>query len=325
MPNPDDILYPAVDPYHHAWLQAPPSHSIYYEQCGNPDGQPVVVLHGGPGSGCTPVQRRFFDPAHYRIILLDQRGCKRSQPPGCIEENTAQHLVNDLESLREHLGIARWLVFGGSWGSTLALSYATTHPSAITGLILRGIFLCRPGELDWFLYQTKHFFPEAWEKFASYLPDDERADILKAYRRRVFSNDTHTALPAALNWSNFETEIMSLLPSDAPASPVDEAFIIGRARVQLHYLANGGFVNGQELLAHIDRIRHIPAIIVQGRYDMVCPPITAYELHQAWPEARLTVIPDAGHSAMEPGIVQALVNATRAFAQETESSLDRRS
>lgn len=315
MPSPDDYLHPTLEPYHHDWLRVSPLHSIYYEQCGNSDGQPVVVLHGGPGSGCTPAQRRFFDPAHYRIILFDQRGCKRSQPLGCIEENTTRHLVDDLEALREHLGVSRWLVFGGSWGSTLTLSYAAAHSSVITGLILRGIFLCRPDELDWFLYQSRHFFPEAWERFTSYLPYDEREDILHAFHRRVFSEDTHTALSAALNWSNFEAEIMSLLPGDAPASPVDDAVIIGRARVQLHYLAKGGFVDGQGLLARIDSFRHIPAIIVQGRYDMVCPPITAYELHQAWPQAQFTVVPDAGHSAMEPGIVQALVNAARSFEQ----------
>jgi proline iminopeptidase len=313
MSDSDDILYPALDPYHHGWLQASALHSIYFEQCGNPDGGPVVVLHGGPGSGCAPAQRRFFDPAHYRIILIDQRGCKRSQPLGCIEENTTRHLADDLEALREHLGIKQWLVFGGSWGSTLALAYANAYPQAVSGMILRGIFLCRPGELDWFLRQVRHFFPEAWEEFVAPLSASERNDILRAYHRLIFSDDRATIIASAIRWSQFETAILSLLPWNGIPALVDDDIVIGRARVQLHYLLNGGFVNGQALLEQIDNIRHIPAIIVQGRYDMVCPPLTAYELHRAWPEAQFKIIADAGHSAMEPGIVAALVDATESF------------
>lgn len=315
MPDSDDFLFPAIEPYRQEWLQVSPVHRIYYEECGNPDGKPLVVLHGGPGSGCTPVQRRFFDPAHYRIILFDQRGCKRSLPLGCTDENTTEHLVADIEALRLHLGISRWLVFGGSWGSTLALAYALSHPSPVSELILRGIFLCRPGELDWFLHQVRHFFPEAWEQFRSFLPKEERSDLLASYQQRACSDDTQTALAAATQWSNFEAAIMSLLPGNTAATPADEATVIGRARVQLHYLANGGFVDSSAMLAGIERIRHIPAIIVQGRYDMVCPPVTAFELHYAWPEAQFTIVPDAGHSAMEPGIVQALMNAARSFEQ----------
>jgi len=314
MPNPDDLLYPAIDPYHQNMMPVSPLHSLYFEQCGNPNGKPVVILHGGPGSGCAPAQRRFFDPAEYRIILFDQRGCKRSEPLGCIEENTTLHLVRDMEALRQHLGISKWMVFGGSWGSTLALAYARAHPQSITGLVLRGIFLCRPQELNWFLYQVRHFFPEAWEKFVSPLSRVERQAILPAYQKRIFSDDRQTALAAAIAWSHFEAEIMSLIPAPSTnAMPTEEAVIIGRARVQLHYLSNNGFIDGQELLNGLDHIRHIPAKIIQGRYDMVCPPCTAHELHYAWPEAEFTMVPDAGHSAMEPGIISALMTAVKSF------------
>jgi proline iminopeptidase len=313
MSDSDDTLYPDLDPYQHDWLQVSALHSIYFEQCGNPDGAPVVVLHGGPGSGCAPAQRRFFDPAHYRIILLDQRGCKRSLPLGCIEENTTGHLADDLEALREHLGITQWLVFGGSWGSTLALAYASKYPQAVSGMILRGIFLCRPSELDWFLRQVRNFFPEAWEDLVAPLPASDHGDILRAYHRLVFSDDRNGAIDSAMRWSQFETAIMSLLPGNGTPAFVDDDVVIGRARVQLHYLLNGGFIDGQALLEQIDGIRQIPSIIVQGRYDMVCPPLTAYELHQAWPEAQLNIIADAGHSAMEPGTASALVAATESF------------
>lgn len=313
MQNPDELLYPFLEPFDQGMLQVSPQHSMYYEQCGNPEGQAIAVLHGGPGSGCTPMQRRFFDPAVYRVILFDQRGCKRSQPLGCTTENTTEHLVEDIEALRQHLGVAQWIVFGGSWGSTLALAYAQAHPKWVSALILRGIFLCRPQELDWFLYQVRHFFPDAWARFAEPIPEAERSDMLAAYRRRIFSEDTRLALSAAITWSNFEADIMSLLPSAPSASPPDDATIIGRARVQLHYLAHSGFVDGQKILAGIDGIRHIPTQIVQGRYDMVCPPCTAFELHQAWPEAEFTIVPDAGHSAMEPGIIQALMRAVQSF------------
>ena len=315
MHNPDTLLHPALEPFQQAVLNVSAIHGIYYEQCGNPGGTPVVVLHGGPGSGCTPMQRRFFDPDIYRIVLFDQRGCKRSLPLGCTNENTTQHLIQDIEALRIHLGIPRWMVFGGSWGSTLALAYAQTHPEAISELVLRGIFLCRPHELEWFFYEVRHFFPEAWNKFAEFLPVNERNDIFSAYWGRIFSDDVTLALAAATCWSNFEAEIMSLLPTtpNAPSSELEAAAVIGRARVQLHYLSNNGFINGDDILARIDAIRHIPTKIIQGRYDMVCPPCTAYELHQAWPEAEFTMVADAGHSAMEPGIIKALMNAVQSF------------
>jgi proline iminopeptidase len=313
----DDILYPPLEPFQHGWLPVSSTHSIYFEQCGNPAGQPVVVLHGGPGSGCTPGQRRFFDPGHYRIVLLDQRGCNRSLPLGCVQENTTQHLVDDLEALRIHLDIPRWLVFGGSWGSTLALAYAAIQPQSITGLILRGIFLCRKQELDWFLQHARNFFPEAWQRLIAPLPPSERDDILSSYYRRVFSADQTQAFSAALNWNAYETAIMSLLPSSDSISVPDEAATIGRARVQLHYLRNLGFIEQRPLLERVGDFRNIPAVIIQGRYDMVCPPTTAHELHLAWPEAEFRIIADAGHSAMEPGIAAALVAATAAFKTHT--------
>lgn len=316
MPHLEEMLYPAIEPFHQGMLKVSDLHQVYYEQCGNPEGHPIVVLHGGPGSGCTPMQRRFFDPTVYRIILFDQRGCKRSQPLGCIEENTTDYLVQDIESLRNELGISKWIVFGGSWGSTLALAYALKHSDAINALILRGIFLCRAHELEWFFYQVRNFFPDAWEKFAGHLAEEDRRDIFTSYWKRIFSQDRAIALAASTYWSNFEAEIMSLIPmpaSDATSPAPDPSLVIGRAQVQLHYLANNGFVYGDEILESLGAIRHIPTKIIQGRYDMVCPPATAYELHLQWPEAEFIMIPDAGHSAAEPGITHALMQAAKAF------------
>lgn len=313
MPEPQCNLYPPIAPYEHGWLAVSRRHKLYYEQCGNPCGQPVVVLHGGPGSGCNPGQRRFFDPVHYRIVLFDQRGCHRSLPLGEVEENTLCHLVEDLEKLRSHLGIQRWLVFGGSWGSTLALAYAAKHAQAVTGFVLRGIFLCRARELGWFLYQVRQFFPEAWEALVMPLQPEERTDILGAYYRRVFSSDQPLAGASARNWNAYEAAIMSLIPGRQSGEELDIAQSIGRARVQLHYLVNLGFLAQWPLLDQLEHFRHLPAVIVQGRYDMVCPPISAFELHRAWPEAEFKMIADAGHTAMEPGIARALVAATDAF------------
>lgn len=273
----------------------------------------MVVLHGGPGSGCNAGQRRFFDPGHYRIILFDQRGCGRSTPAGGIEQNTIWHLVEDIEALRKHLSISRWLVFGGSWGSTLALAYASTYPQPVAGLVLRGIFLCRPAELDWFVNRSRWFFPEAWERLVSRLEVSERNNIMQAYRQRIFADDHQDAVDAARNWNAFEAAIMKLLPiADSDAGP-DDATTLARARVQLHYLMNLCFLQNRPLLQQVALCRAIPAIIIQGRYDMVCPPLTAYELHQAWPEAAFQMIPDAGHAASEPGTAAALVAATESF------------
>lgn len=311
----EPLVFPCIEPYANSWLEVSPTHRIYHEECGNPNGIPVVVLHGGPGSGCTPTQRRFFDPTFYRIVLFDQRGCGRSAPAGCIADNTTQLLVQDTEALRRHLGIDKWLVFGGSWGSTLALAYASTHPEYVRGLILRGIFLTRPSEIDWFLYQVRNIFPEAWLRLVEPLDSNERSDILGSYCRRVFGDDQAASISAAHNWNSFEGAIMNLLPPDATAMPAPDETVLARARVQLHYLANGCFLEEAPLLDRIDRFRHIPAVIVHGRYDMVCPIGTAHELHQNWPEADFRIIPDAGHAASEPGIAAALVDATQRFKE----------
>jgi proline iminopeptidase len=295
-------------------LKVSEKHVIYYEECGNPSGYPVVFLHGGPGSGCNATQRRFFDPSFYRIILLDQRGCGRSTPLGCIEDNTTDALVSDIETLKLHLNIKEWLVFGGSWGSTLALAYSIAYPSSVTGLILRGIFLSRPTELNWFLGEVKSFYPESWEKLLAYLPANEQSNPLQAFGSRVFSDDIKIAGPAATQWNAYESSIMSLLPrtaSTANATPVEVE--IARARVQIHYILNECFVGSRNLLAEAKALPSIPTTIIQGRYDMVCPPISAWELKNAMPHAKLLMIADAGHSAMETGITSALVEATEAF------------
>lgn len=310
-------LFPDIQPYQQGMLAVSGLHSIYYEQSGNPAGQPVVFLHGGPGSGCNPGQRRYFDPAHYRIILLDQRGCGRSTPQGEVEENTIDHLVADLDALRQHLAIDRWLVFGGSWGSTLALNYALAYPQHITGLILRGIFLSRPSELDWFLHDVQHFFPEAWQQLLSYLPAAEQHDPLSAFAKRVFSDEPSISEPAAIHWNAFEASIMTLLPSATTSKQgINGKIELARARVQIHYIKNQCFVGERNLLAEAAaRLQQIPTVIVQGRYDMVCPPLTAHELHNAMPHAELHMIPDAGHSGMEAGTRSALIAATEKFKQ----------
>lgn len=313
IPPPADPLHPEIEPYAYGWLDVGDGHTLYYEQCGNPDGSPAVVLHGGPGSGCTPTQRRFFDPAHYRIVLFDQRGCGRSQPPGDIEHNTTWHLVEDMEKLRAHLGISRWLVFGGSWGSTLALAYASRHAHAIRAMVLRGIFLSRASELDWFLQGVRHFFPASWERLVAPLLPEERLDIMPAYARRVFAGD----VAAARDWNAFEESIMSLLPPAPSGDAVDDARTLARARVQLHFLIAHCFLEQEPLLSAVDRFRHVPSVIIQGRYDMVCPPCSAFDLQRAWPEAKLIMIPDAGHAAFEPGIRAALVRATASFQESS--------
>ena len=311
-------LYPEISPFAQGWMPTPDGHSIYYEECGNPRGMPVVVLHGGPGSGCTPTQRRFFDPSYYRIILFDQRGCGRSQPAGGLHDNTTWHLVQDIEALRTRLRVNRWVVFGGSWGSTLALAYASLHAQAISAMVLRGIFLSRASELDWFLNGAQHFFPEAWANLVHPLEPQQHADVMGAYCERIFGDDFAPAIDAARNWNAYEAAIMRLLPvADLGAAP-DDAMMLARARVQLHYLMHGCFLAERPLLQQIDCFRHIPAILIQGRYDMVCPPRTAYELHQAWPEAEFHMIANAGHAASEPAILNALVGATEFFKQPVQ-------
>jgi len=289
-------------------------HVMYWEESGNPEGIPVVFLHGGPGSGTTAQHRCFFDPQSYRIILFDQRGAGRSTPLGELRDNTTAHLLADLEVLRAHLGVARWLVFGGSWGSTLALAYAQSHPGCCLGLVLRGIFLFRPTEVDWFLHGMRRVFPEPWDDFRCFLPATEQMDLLQSYYRRLSDPDPLVHLPAARAWSKYEGACSTLQPSSAALARFkDDRVAVGLARIEAHYFINGGFIAENALLDGIGLIRDIPGIIVQGRYDMVCPLVTAHELHLAWPEARYRIIPDAGHSVWEPGIQSALVEATESF------------
>lgn len=287
---------------------------MYWEQVGNPRGQPVLFLHGGPGAGAGAVHRRFFDPLHWRIIIFDQRGAGRSRPLGELRENTTPHLVADIEVLRKFLGIDEWLLFGGSWGSTLALAYAQAHPERVTGCVLRGVFLGRQSEVEWFLHGLKRVFPDAWQHFTEALPPEERGDILGSYLKRLTDPDPRVHQPAARAWSRYEGSCSTLLPSpDTVASFAQDRTALGLARIEAHYFAHDLFLPEGGLLAHMRRIEHIQAEIVQGRYDMVCPPETAFDLAAAWPRARLTVVPDAGHSALEPGVRMALVAAVERF------------
>jgi proline iminopeptidase len=307
-------LYPDIEPYESGHIALGGGQDMYWEQCGNPKGAPVVFLHGGPGAGSTRTHRRFFDPAHYRIVLFDQRGAGRSRPLGALQDNTTPHLVADIERLREHLGIGRWIVFGGSWGSTLALAYGIAHPERCAGFVLRGIFLCRRQEIDWFLYGMRTVFPEAWRSFAGFLPEAERGDLLANFHRRLIDSDPAIHMPAARVWSGYEGACSTLLPSpETVAAFADDQVALGLARIEAHYFVNDIFLPPNHLLANVGRMREIPCTIVQGRYDMVCPIATADELARAWPEAEYVIVPDAGHSAMEPGIRAALVRATETF------------
>lgn len=304
-------LFPPIEPYHTGKLRVDEVHTLYWEQSGNPAGVPVLFLHGGPGAGASPAHRRFFDPAFYRIIIVDQRGAGRSTPLGEVFANDTDHLVGDLEALREHLGVSSWLLFGGSWGSTLALAYAEAHPNRILGLILRGIFLMRKSEIDWFLNSMGVIFPEAWQRFVSHIPPAEREDLLEAYWKRLDSPDASVRLEAARVWSIYEGSCSMLIPSpDLVAISAEDNHALGLARIEAHYFRNCRFEPEDRLLRNVDRIRHLPAVIVQGRYDVVCPIVSADELHRAWPEADYRIVPDAGHSAMESGVRAALVQAT---------------
>lgn len=309
-----NALFTEIEPYASGMLDVGGVHRMYWEQCGNPRGEPVLFLHGGPGAGAAPAHRRFFDPAHYRIVIYDQRGAGRSTPLGELQDNTTPHLVSDIEALRRHLGIERWLVFGGSWGSTLALAYGEAHPERCSGFILRGIFLCRRSEIDWFLYGLRTLFPEAWRSFAGMIPDAERGDLLAAYYQRLTDPDPRVHMPAARAWSTYEGVCSTLLPSpETVAYFASDVVALGLARIEAHYFSHDIFLPENALLANLHRIRHIPAVIVQGRYDAVCPIVTADEVRAAWPEAEYIVVPDAGHSAWEPGICTRLVRATEAF------------
>jgi proline iminopeptidase len=315
MTSPLPDLYPPIEPYETGVLPVSGGHKLVYELCGNPSGRPVIFLHGGPGAGCTPTHRRFFDPAVYRIVLFDQRGAGRSTPSASVEQNTTQHLVGDIEAVRRHLGIERWVVFGGSWGSTLALAYATTHPEACRALVLRGVWLCREIDTDWWFGPIRLIYPEYWQAFAGYLPAAERHDLLGAYLRRLMDPDPAVHTPAAIAWDRYETQCATLLP--AAEEPV-RANVLAMPRLEAHYMHHRCFLRENELLDAVPRFRHVPAVIVHGRYDMLCPVEGALALAAAWPEATLVVVPDAGHAATEPGIRRQLVAATNRFRDLTD-------
>ncbi len=312
-------LYPPIAPYNADFLRVSPVHELYYEQSGNPDGKPVVFLHGGPGAGSNAAVRRFFDPARYRIVVFDQRGCGRSRPHASLDDNTTWHLVADIEQLRAHLGIERWQVFGGSWGSTLALAYGQTHADRVTEFVLRGIFMLRPDELHWFYQEgASRLFPDYWQDFIAPIPLAERADLIAAHHRRLTGTDRDAMLESARVWSVWEGVTSNLLISEAAVGRFQaDEFATALARIEAHYFVNAGFMEHEnQLLANIDRIRAVPAVIVQGRYDVVCPVQTAWDLHRVWPEADFRMVADAGHSAFEPGIVHELVAATDRFASQ---------
>jgi proline iminopeptidase len=307
-------LFPEIEPFDKGFLQLSPPHRMYYEQCGNAKGVPVVFLHGGPGAGANATHRRFFDPAFYRIIIFDQRGSGRSQPLGETRDNTTPHLIADMELLREHLGVDRWFVFGGSWGSTLALAYAEHHPERVRGLALRGIFLCRKSEIQWFLYGLREFAPEAWRAFAGHIPEAERGDLLEAYWQRLMDPNPAVHLPAARAWSVYEGSCSTLLPSPETVRAFSaDTLALGLARMEAHYFRNDIFLPEDFLINNVDRVRRIPTLIVQGRYDLVCPIRSADDLTRVWPEAKYVIVPDAGHSAMETGTRTALVAGMEAF------------
>lgn len=307
-------LYPQVSPYSSGFLPVEDPHNIYWEQCGNPDGVPILFLHGGPGAGANAMCRRFFDPNHYRIIIFDQRGSGRSHPLGSLKNNTTDHLIRDIEMLRIHLGIKRWHLFGGSWGSTLALAYATRYPEHCISMVLRGIFLNEQKEIDWFLYGMQKIFPEAWEQFAGYLPEDERDNLLDNYYARLRDKDPEERVRAAIHWSLYESACASLYPNYETISTLEQKQnALALARIEAHYFINEVIAPENSLLHKIDTIRSIPAIIVQGRYDLICPIETANKLHQLWPEADYVVVPDAGHSALDPPLRSRLIEATNTF------------
>jgi proline iminopeptidase len=313
-------LYPEIEPYDRGWLQVSDLHRVYWEQSGNPNGKPVVFVHGGPGGGTDPRQRRFFDPSRYRIVLFDQRGCGQSTPHASLEENTTWHLVADMEKLRAHLGIERWQVFGGSWGSTLGLAYAQTHPDRVSELVLRGIFLLRKQEIDWFYQRgASAMFADAWEDYLAPIPEAERSDLLHAYYKRLTSPDATERVRAAIAWSVWEARTSCMFPNlDLIAKNGADEYALAFARIECHYFVNRGFfATDAALLEGVPKIRHIPAVIVQGRYDVVCPMESAWALHRAWPEAELKIVPDAGHAALEPGTLHELVTATDRFRERS--------
>lgn len=316
LPETRRTFYPEIEPYNQGMLKVSDLHTVYYEESGNPNGKPIVFVHGGPGGGTDPKHRRFFDPAAYRIILFDQRGCGKSTPYANLEENTTWNLVADMEKIRETLGIDKWVVFGGSWGSTLALAYAIKHADRVLALILRGIFLLRKQEIDWFYQRgASILFADAWEGYLAPIPPEERGDLVMAYHKRLTSSDPAVRLEAAKAWSVWEGSTSYLFPNpDSISSTGEDEFSLAFARIENHYFVNKGFFETDAwLLENVGKIRHIPAVIVQGRYDVVCPMESAWDLHRAWPEADLKLVPDAGHSAFEKGILHELIEAADRF------------
>lgn len=304
-------LFPDINPYASGYIDVSHGHHLYWEQCGNPEGTPILFLHGGPGGGTSPHHRRLFDPNFYRIILMDQRGSGKSTPHASINHNTRRDLVADIETLRAHLNIDRWHIFGGSWGSTLALSYAVSHPQTCRSLILRGIFLMEQDEIDWFLYGLRHVYPDEWETFTQDIPEIERHDLLSAFHVRLNNPDPRIALTSAIKWAQYESHCANLIKKEHPIiTENDRAFALAISRIECHYFMNEVIPPQHSLLKGIDKIRHIPGIIIHGRYDMICPLQAGYKLHHAWPEAKFIVVPDAGHSAFDPPIRSELIKAT---------------
>ncbi|MGW8389793.1 prolyl aminopeptidase [Pseudoduganella sp. HUAS MS19] len=315
MPDALPHLFPPIQPRNSGMLAVDDIHTIYWEEVGNPNGIPVVFFHGGPGAGMSPQHRRFFNPEHYRVILFDQRGAGKSTPLGEVRNNTTQLLIQDIERLRILFDIEKWLVFGGSWGSTLALAYGQAHPERCLGFVLRGIFLCTQKEIDWFLQGSEWFHPEVYDEFIAPIPAEERGNLLQAYVKRIMDPNPDVHWPAVRAWSKFEGRRVFLLPQ--PDEPPSDTLDLGVGRMESHYMANLGFFSDGQLLANVPRIAHLPAVIVQGRYDVICPPVSAWRLQQAWgANAVMKMIPDAGHGAMEQGVSRALVNATEQFRQQ---------
>jgi proline iminopeptidase len=310
-------LYPAIDPYRTGYLDTGDGHQVYWEMSGNPEGKPAIFLHGGPGAGCSPAHRRLFDPQKYRVLLFDQRGCGRSKPHASLDHNTTWDLLKDMEKLRGIMGVEQWLVFGGSWGSTLALAYAETHPEQVSELVVRGIFTLQPREIAWYYQEgASNLFPDLWEKFLAPIPEAERGDLVKAYSKRLTGTDSQAQLEAARAWSIWEGSTIKLLPSKQNSNSYgQDQFALAFARIENHYFVNGGWMEPGQLIRDAHRLKKIPGIIIQGRYDVCTPAVTAWELHKAWPEAEFVMVDDAGHAFDEPGIMNQLIAATDRFAE----------
>ena len=311
-PSTEITLYPVIEPYEHGFLELDSCHQMYWEISGNRDGIPIVFLHGGPGAGSSGLHRRYFDPEFYKIIIFDQRGSGRSKPFAEVKNNTTQHLIEDMEVLRKLLNVDKWFLFGGSWGSALALAYGLKYTNKVLGFILRGVFLCRQFELDWFLRGMRTVFPDHWKRFVDFLPEDERANLLQSYYDRLMDPNPDIHMEAAASWVNYESSCSTLMGKISGSSG-NSAGVLSLARIEAHYFVNNMFVSDDYFMGQINRVRHLPGIVVQGRYDMVCPSVTAFQLHSEWPKLDLRLVPDAGHSAMEPTIRSELIKATNAY------------